>query len=108
MPTLVKLPNKTDYVVGLDTSISLICTTDGNPKPSYQWYTDNQIEAISTSKTLTITDVTTTTSGIYTCIVSNTFNGVIYTKRAQILLCITKEGNKTPVMKQSNSKNTDK
>ncbi|CAC5388059.1 unnamed protein product [Mytilus coruscus] len=106
MPTIVKHPNKTDYLVGLDTNISLKCTTDGSPKPSYLWYKGNQIEAISTSETLTIRDVTTTKSGIYTCIVSNTFNDVIYTKRVQMYVCITKEGNKTPVMKQSNSENT--
>lgn len=108
MPIIVKHPNKTDYVVGVDTIISLNCTADGNPKPNYLWYKDNRIEAISTSKTLTITNVTTTNSGIYTCIVINTFNGVIYTKRVQMHLYITKEGNKTPVTKQSNSKNTGK
>ncbi|CAC5379341.1 unnamed protein product [Mytilus coruscus] len=106
MPTIVNHPNKTDYLVGLDTSISLKCTTDANPKPSYLWYKDNQIQAISTSETLTIRDVTTTNSGVYTCIVSNTFNDVIYTKRVQMHVCITKEGNKTQVMKQSNSENT--
>lgn len=108
MPTIVKYPNKTDYVVGLDTSISLNCTTDGNPKPSYLWYKDSQIEAISTSKTLSITDVTTTNSGIYTCIVRNTFYDSIYTKRVQIHVFITNEANTTPVMKQSNCKNTGK
>ncbi|CAC5404102.1 unnamed protein product [Mytilus coruscus] len=106
MPTIIKYPNKTDYLVGLDTSISLNCTTDGNPKPNYLWYKDNQIEAISTRETFTIANVTTTNSGIYTCIVSNTFNDVIYTTRVQMHVCITKEGNKTPIMKQSNSENT--
>lgn len=108
MPTIITHPNKTDYLVSLDTSISLNCKTDGNPKPSYLWYKDNNIEAISTNKTLTITDVTTTNSGIYICIVSNTFNDVIHTKRVQMHVCITKEGIKTPVMKQPNSENTGK
>ncbi|CAG2201837.1 unnamed protein product [Mytilus edulis] len=106
MPTIVKHPNKTGYLVGLDTSISLNCTTDGNPKPTYLWFKDNQIEAISTRETFTISNVITTNSGIYTCIVSNTFKGFIYTKRLQMHVCITKEGNTTPVMKQSNNGNT--
>ncbi|CAG2199625.1 unnamed protein product [Mytilus edulis] len=59
MPTILIHPNKTDYLVGLDTSISLNCTAEGNPKLSYLWYKVNQIEAIGTSATLTITDVTT-------------------------------------------------
>ncbi|CAC5367986.1 unnamed protein product [Mytilus coruscus] len=106
MPTIVKHPNKTDYLVGLDTRIDLTCTTDGNPEPSYLWYKDNQIETISTSETLTFTDVATTHSGIYTCVVSNTFNDVINTKRVQIHVCIIKEGNKTPIITQSIIGNT--
>ncbi|XP_076075851.1 uncharacterized protein LOC143046578 [Mytilus galloprovincialis] len=106
MPTIITHPNKTDCLVGFDTSISLNCKTDGNPEPSYLWYKDNQIEAISTSKTLTITNVTTTNSGIYICIVSNTLNDVIHTKRVQLYVSITEEGNITPVMKQPNCENT--
>lgn len=92
MPTIVKHPNKTEYLVGLDISIRLICTTDGNPKPYYLWYKDNQIEAISSMETFTIENVTTTNSGIYTCFVSNTFNDVIHTQRIQEHVRIIKEG----------------
>lgn len=93
IPTIVKIPNKTDYLIGLDTSISLNCTTDGNPKPIYLWYKDNQIEAISTGETLKIANVTTKNSGIYTCFVSNIFNDVIHTQRIQVHVNIIKEGN---------------
>ncbi|XP_071133327.1 cell adhesion molecule 2-like [Mytilus edulis] len=87
MPTIVKLPTKTDYLVGIDTSISLKCNTDGNPKPSYVWYTDNAFEALSTSENLTITDASTTNRCIYTCFVSNALNCVIHTKRVQMHVC---------------------
>lgn len=92
MPTIVKLPTKTNYLAGKDTSINLKCYTDGNPKPSYVWYTDNTVEALSTTENLTITDASTTNRCIYTCFVSNAFNGVIHTKRGQMHVC-KKEGN---------------
>lgn len=92
MPTIVKHPNKTDYLVGVDTSISLNCKTDGYPKPFFLWYKDNQIDTISTKDIFTITDVTTTNSGKYTCFVSNTFNGVIHTKRVQVYVSIINDG----------------
>ncbi|CAC5406277.1 unnamed protein product [Mytilus coruscus] len=106
VPTIVKHPNKTDYLVGVDTSISLNCVADGNPKPNYLWYKDNQIEAISTSGNLTFTNVTTANSGIYTCVVSNNLNDVISTKRVLMYLSIIKEVNKTPIIIQSYTENT--
>ncbi|CAC5399305.1 unnamed protein product [Mytilus coruscus] len=50
MPTIVRHPNKTYYLVGLDARIDLTCTTDGNREPSYLRHKDNQLEAISTRK----------------------------------------------------------
>lgn len=97
MPTIVRHPNKTHYLVGSDNRIDLTRTTDGNPEANYLWYKDNQLEAISTNKTLTFTDVAATNSGLYTCDVSNTFNDVINTKRVQIHVCIIKDGHKIPV-----------
>lgn len=92
IPTIVKHPNKGEYLVGLDTSITLNCTTDGNPTPRYLWYKDNVIEAISTGDFLTITNITTSNSGLYTCFVSNTFNGVNHTERVQLHVSILKQG----------------
>lgn len=92
MPTIVKHPNKTDYLVGFDTHITLSCTTNSNPKPKYLWYKDNEIEAISTRDILSITDITTNKSGVYACFVSNTFNGVRNTERVQLHVSILKQG----------------
>ncbi|CAG2199633.1 unnamed protein product [Mytilus edulis] len=105
VPTIGKNPDKTDYLVGVDTSISLNCTADGNPKPNYIWYKDNQIEAISTSENLTIRNVTTANSGIYICSVTNTVNGVISRKHVMLHVCITKV-NATPVIIHSYIENT--
>ncbi|CAC5420445.1 unnamed protein product [Mytilus coruscus] len=78
MPTIQLYPNKTDYVVGLYSSIDLICKSDGNPKPNYHWYKENHNMPISNSENFTITDMNKTDSGMYTCNVSNTFNGNTY------------------------------
>ncbi|XP_071133328.1 CD166 antigen-like [Mytilus edulis] len=93
MATINKHPDKADYFIGLDTSITLTCTSDGNPKPSYLWYKDKQTDAIGTNQILTINDVNTTGSGVYTCFVSNTINDVIHTKRVQVLVNIINEAN---------------
>lgn len=65
-PTIIKDPNKIDYVLGLDNRIDLTCSTDGNPKSSYLWYKNNQFAAISTSNTFSIEGVTKRNEGIYT------------------------------------------
>lgn len=91
-PTIIKVPHKTYYVLGLDNRIDLICTTDGNPKASYFWYKNNQFEAISTNNTFTIEGVTKRNEGIYTCVVNNAFNNVGHTKRAHIYISILNEG----------------
>ncbi|CAC5382733.1 unnamed protein product [Mytilus coruscus] len=78
MPNITKSPNKSYYIVGEDTSILLTCKSDGNPKPYYQWYKENDNELITTNESWNITDMNVTNSGVYTCKVSNTFNGDTY------------------------------
>lgn len=65
-PTIIKVPHKTDYLLGMDNRIDLTCTTDGNPKASYLWYKNNQFEAISTNNRFTIDSVTKRNERIYT------------------------------------------
>ncbi|XP_071131772.1 uncharacterized protein [Mytilus edulis] len=91
MPTIQRYPNKTDYVVGEDSSIYFICKSDGNPKPNYQWYKKNNDKPIKDSENFTITDMNKTDSGIYTCNVSNTFNGDIYKKAVNVQINITEK-----------------
>ncbi|XP_052072186.1 uncharacterized protein LOC127710399, partial [Mytilus californianus] len=84
MPTIITYPNKLYYVVGEDTCILLTCKSDGNPKPNYQWYKENHNEVINTTESWTITDLNVTNSEVYTCNVSNTFNGGTYTKSGKV------------------------
>ncbi|CAC5388060.1 unnamed protein product [Mytilus coruscus] len=98
MPTIIKYPNKTYYVVGEDTNIYLTCKSDGNPKPNYHWYKENHNERISTSENLTIVDMNKTNSGVYTCTVSNTFNGGTYTNSANVRVDIINKGNKAGLL----------
>ncbi|CAC5408230.1 unnamed protein product [Mytilus coruscus] len=93
LPTVTKHPEKQEYIVGVDTSITLTCTSDGNPKPIYSWYKGNQYDIISTDGNFTITDINTTNSGLYICYVTNTINGHTYTKAAQMEVNIVNEAN---------------
>ncbi|XP_063446589.1 uncharacterized protein LOC134726122 [Mytilus trossulus] len=80
MPTIISYQNKTDYVLGEDTSIHLACKSDGNPKPSYFWYTENPKQQVSSFENFTLTNLNVTNSGTYTCKVNNTFHGDTYQK----------------------------
>ncbi|CAC5408233.1 unnamed protein product [Mytilus coruscus] len=93
MPTVTKHPAKQEYIVGVDTSITLTCTTDGNPKPIYRWFEGNQSDIISTDDNFTLTDINTTKRCLYICYVTNTFNGHTYTKAAQMEFNIINEEN---------------
>lgn len=91
MPTIIKYPNKIYYVVGEDTTIYLTCKSNGNPKPYYQWYKENN-ELISTSESWIITDMNVTNSGVYTCTVSNTFNGDTHRNSKHVQIMILNKG----------------
>ncbi|CAG2199641.1 unnamed protein product [Mytilus edulis] len=67
IPTIINHPNKTEYVLGEDTSIHLACKSDGNPKPSYFWYKENPKQQVSLNENFTITNLNITDSGAYTC-----------------------------------------
>lgn len=95
MPTVTKHPNKQMYIVSVDTSITLTCKSDGNPKPIYHWYKDNHDDNISTAENFTLRNINTTDSGIYTCNVSNTINGLTYTDAASMEVNILNEADKT-------------
>ncbi|CAC5399303.1 unnamed protein product [Mytilus coruscus] len=92
MPNITKYPNKSYYVVGEDTSILLTCKSDGNPKPYYQWYKENDNELISTNESWTIKNMNVTNSGVYTCNVSNTFNGDTYRNAKNVHIDIMNKG----------------
>ncbi|CAG2199628.1 unnamed protein product [Mytilus edulis] len=88
MPTITRYPNNSYYIVDEATSINLTCKSNGNPKPNYQWYKENINEPVSTSANWTITDINVTNSGVYTCNVSNTFNGDTHRNAKQVQINI--------------------
>lgn len=92
MPNIVKSPNKTYYVIGEDNSITLTCKSDGNPKPIYQWYQENHNESIDTKENLTIMDINVTNSEVYTCNVSNFFNGYTFQNTTSVQINIVNKG----------------
>lgn len=92
MPTITKYPNNSYYIENEATSINLTCKSNGNPKPNYQWYKENNNELISTSANWTITDINVTNSGAYTCNVSNTFNGKTHRNAKHVHINIMNKG----------------
>ncbi|CAG2190563.1 unnamed protein product [Mytilus edulis] len=91
IPTVTKYPDKHEYIAGVDSSITLTCTSDGNPKPIYHWYKDNHGDIISIAENLTLMNINTTDRGLYTCYVSNTINGLTFTEVASIEVNIMNE-----------------
>ncbi|CAC5408232.1 unnamed protein product [Mytilus coruscus] len=101
IPTVSKHPDKQEYIVGVDISITLTCITDGNPKPVFHWYKSNQDAYISTEENFTITNINTKKSGLYICNVSNTINEKIYTEAAEIEVNIINEADKSTTQSTS-------
>lgn len=92
MPTIIKYPNKTEYVLGEDTSLHLTCKSDGNPKPSCYWYKENPKRQVSSNENLTITNMNITDNGTYTCETNNTVHGKTYQKAAIVKIRIINAG----------------
>ncbi|XP_063446590.1 uncharacterized protein LOC134726123 [Mytilus trossulus] len=95
LPSVTKHPDKQNYIVGEDSSITFSCTGDGNPKPIYHWYKDNHDDLISTAENFTLSNINISDRGLYTCNVSNTINGITYTEGATIEVNIMNEADKT-------------
>ncbi|CAC5420456.1 unnamed protein product [Mytilus coruscus] len=84
-------PNKTDYVLGEDTSIHFNCKSNGNPKPYYYWYKENPKEQVGLNENFTITNMNITNSGTYTCAANNSFHSETYQKAVNVKVKIINE-----------------
>ena len=76
--------------------IRLICSSEGNPCPTFQW-TFNFTEIVESEKYLSDQDTTLefntdniTDSGYYGCFASNSFNGNLYNSNDTIMLIVQK------------------
>ncbi|VDI77719.1 Hypothetical predicted protein [Mytilus galloprovincialis] len=106
IPTVTKHPDKQKYIVGEDTSLTLSCTSDGNPAPVYRWYKYNLDDNISTDENFTLSNINTTDKGLYTCNVSNTINGLTFTEVTTIEVNIMNEADKTTTESTSTSRSS--
>ena len=66
---LTEESNNRTYKEG--TTATLVCTSSGGPNNTYQWQENGEILNGQNSNILTLPNVTASTGGIYTCIVSN-------------------------------------
>ena len=53
------------------TTATLVCTSSGGPNNTYQWLQNGENLHGQNSDTLTLPNVTASTGGIYTCMISN-------------------------------------
>ena len=60
---------QTEYVVGVQQSVTLNCQAEGNPPPTYTWIPCNNPEQLCNKETLDISQVLNDAS--YTCRVAN-------------------------------------
>ncbi|XP_043971443.1 hemicentin-1-like isoform X2 [Gambusia affinis] len=57
-------------------SVSLTCSSDGNPAPSYSWYKDNQVMLQGQGDMYQFTSVKSEDSGTYCCEVGNIYGRI--------------------------------
>ncbi|CAG2251548.1 unnamed protein product [Mytilus edulis] len=75
---ITKQPNQPQYDHKTPT-ITLTCTGDGNPKPTYKWFRqENRRNIISSTNLYIIEDVIQNNSGLYICEAYNTLEDVKY------------------------------
>lgn len=73
MPVLMVSPTKAVFVSG--DSLFLSCVAEGLPPPSATWIFSNHSIPASSGGTVNLTDVTTSQSGVYTCVLINQKTG---------------------------------
>ncbi|KAA0702648.1 Carcinoembryonic antigen-related cell adhesion molecule 1 [Triplophysa tibetana] len=69
MPVLMVSPTKAVFVSG--DSLFLSCAAEGLPPPSATWIFSNRSIPASSGGTVNLTEVTTSQSGVYTCVLIN-------------------------------------
>ena len=73
---ITKSPNLSNYAEGA-TSITLECSAEGNPPPTFTWHKDSDMSTtLVTGKTFILSqnDVIVNNTGNYVCVGHNTFN----------------------------------
>jgi hypothetical protein len=88
--SITKSPNLTSYAEGA-TSITLKCSADGNPPPTFTWHKESDMNTtLVTGKTFTLSqnDVIFNNTGKYVCVGHNTINGKQHKLTADLLIQI--------------------
>ncbi|CAC5425224.1 unnamed protein product [Mytilus coruscus] len=88
---ITKQPNKAQYEEKTPT-INLTCTGDGNPKPTYKWFRQENTRSILSSTNLyIIEDGVQNNSGVYICEVYNTIDDIEYSANFSVEIDIVDE-----------------
>ena len=74
-PEIRQPPENT--VTDLATSVSLTCTAEGHPAPSYEWYKDDVLVSGETRSVLYIPELSPRDRGNYTCKAINSEGGIV-------------------------------
>ncbi|CAG2251550.1 unnamed protein product [Mytilus edulis] len=88
---ITKQPNKAQYEQKTPT-INLTCTGDGNPKPTFKWFRqENRRSILSSTNLYIIKDVVQNNSDVYICEVYNTIDNVEYNAKSSVEIDIVDE-----------------
>ncbi|CAC5407990.1 unnamed protein product [Mytilus coruscus] len=75
---ITKQPNKAQYDQKTPT-INLTCKGDGNPEPTYKWFSqENKSSILSSTNLYIIEDVVQNNSGVYICEMYNNIDDIGY------------------------------
>ncbi|XP_043116225.1 V-set and immunoglobulin domain-containing protein 10-like isoform X2 [Puntigrus tetrazona] len=83
-PVLKVSPTKALFVSG--ESLSLSCQAEGEPPPSATWFFNGESVAPSSTGTVVLSDVKTSQSGIYTCVMINTRTEVTLQRNISVIV----------------------
>lgn len=79
-----KQPNQKQYDQKTN-HITLNCTANGNPQPTYAWFKKGQNDSILSNKRVyVIQNVIRNNSGVYICKVNNSIDNINYSKSKSV------------------------
>ncbi|XP_052069145.1 leucine-rich repeats and immunoglobulin-like domains protein 1 [Mytilus californianus] len=88
-PVIIVYPDELIYEIG--ELIKLQCKASGNPAPTYTWIKDSSSnETLSSNNTFVIQEANISDSDLYTCLVNNSINDIVYSAKGSKYIEIVK------------------
>nr|XP_008123409.1 PREDICTED: carcinoembryonic antigen-related cell adhesion molecule 1-like [Anolis carolinensis] len=91
-PNNVKINSTRNLTVGLDSTVSLVCSADSNPEAQFRWFVNNTAVTV-TKATYNIASVTWGNAGEYRCQANNSRTNLTGTYTVTIIVQVEKPDN---------------